>query len=66
MGNKMMYIVSGKIEYHPDSKKVIEATINAWNASSLVGKHVRMQNDEIRVLEVRFFGEKILNVHRKG
>jgi len=53
----MTYIVSGKIEYHPDSKKVIEATINAWNASSLVGKHVRMQNDEIRVLEVRFFGK---------
>ena len=48
----MMYIISGKVELHPDSKKVIEATISAWNTSSIVGQQVRMQSTEIKVLEV--------------
>lgn len=47
-----MFLISKKVEFHPDSKKVIEATISAWNNSSIVGQHIQMQSKERKALEV--------------
>jgi len=52
-GNKIMFMISKKIEFHPDSKKVIEATISAWNNSSIVGQQLQMQSQERKALEDR-------------
>lgn len=52
-GNKIMFLISKKVEFHPDSKKVIEATISAWNNSSIVGQHIQMQSKERKALEDR-------------
>lgn len=54
-----MFLISKKIEFHPDSKKVIEATISAWQNSSIVGQHIQMQSQERKALEVIIFLEII-------
>ena len=54
-----MFLISKKVEFHPDSKKVIEATISAWNNSSIVGQHIQMQSKERKALEVNILLERI-------
>jgi len=62
-GNKIMFMISKKIEFHPDSKKVIEATISAWNNSSIVGQQLQMQSQERKALEVsQHLNEEIIEL----
>jgi hypothetical protein len=52
-------------EYHPEGKKIIEATLRAWNNSSIVGEQVKLQNQEIAMLRVSLIPRNIENIFRE-
>jgi hypothetical protein len=45
-------ILNWELNYHPDSRHVIEATIKAWNTSTMAGEQMKLQNQEIVLLRV--------------